>query len=433
MEDDKGSPKIPEEELAPMSDPFSEATIERVLSVDHEKGLISPNETDKIELKEAWNGGHISEYARSMAAFANNKGGYLVFGVKDGSGEIVGLTTNKFAEYDAARLSERVHNLVQPQLEWDKRIVEICTQRVGLLYVAESRQKPIIGTKNDGRISDGAIYFRYPGETRQIRHVDLINLIRERERQLLATFSEKIARIAEVGPYDAAILNAREGTLELSGRPLHLDEPLRHEVLHLASSEHGADDGVLRLSGTISGGTRPPTVVRGNVSDYDVLNVFVDRIQVSNPFDYIRHFLDTQTIWLPLFWYVLLYGKPISHVLTELNELPKLKPKSWEKLVERLEGGRSKKSTYLCEGLQKVFDRGKSVEFRDSCQAIDTMRAMTAIKFTENNEAAVFRTLDNALRLFDAEREKRLFDEIRYAASFVDQQLYRSRCQALGD
>ena len=40
-----------------------------------------------------------------MAVFANNNGGYIVFGVKDRPKEIIGLNNNNFDECDEAKTS----------------------------------------------------------------------------------------------------------------------------------------------------------------------------------------------------------------------------------------------------------------------------------------------------------------------------------------
>lgn len=372
-----------------------------------------------------------------MAAFANNRGGYLVFGVKDGTGEVVGLSSDKFIEYDAARLSARIHDVVQPELDWDKSVIEICGKRLGLIYVAESRLKPIVGIKDSGSIEDGAVYFRYPGETRRIRHVDLMNLIMKREQRLSATISDQVARIAQVGPYDAAILDTSAGELEVSGTTFLLARPLRDQINRLARGEYKDKDQDFELAGTIGvkGGTGAQTVIKGSVSDYDILRDFIDRVDVANPFDYIRHFLDTQTVWLPLFRFVLLYGKPIPQLVTELEKLPKLKPTSWTKLRLRLEGKRDRKRTYASpsQPLPNALAKGEALTLATDQDAIDAMRTMSSVEISTKNEAAVFQTLANALAVFDANRNVTLFAEIRYAASFVDQELYREACNNLGD
>jgi predicted HTH transcriptional regulator len=40
-------------------------------------------EGQQLEFKEQFNFGGLAEYFRDFAAFANNRGGYLIFGIKD--------------------------------------------------------------------------------------------------------------------------------------------------------------------------------------------------------------------------------------------------------------------------------------------------------------------------------------------------------------
>jgi hypothetical protein len=416
------------------SDPFSETLIETLLRIDCDGGRVKANETDRVEFKRSWNAGSISEYARSIAAFANNRGGYLIFGIEDGTGEIVGLTSRKFGEYDPAQISERLHALVQPQVDFEKTVATLCGKTIGLIYVAEARTKPIYGVKDASPIEDGAVYFRYPGETRRIRHLDLAHIITERERQLSAAISDKVARITEVGPHDAAILNTSAGELELSGRSLLLSEPLREQVSRLARGEYQSEDETFELAGTVGLRGAAHTIIKGRISDYDLVRDFIDRARVANPFDYIRHFLDTQTVWLPLFWFVLLYGKPIPQLIAELGMLPALKPKSWMKLRARLEGGRSQKQTYVYPSARMLasLKEGQPIKATNNDQAMDAMKTLFAVEISEHNKGAIFKTLEGALTVFDSNGNLKLFERIRYAASFVDQELYRKPCLELG-
>lgn len=46
-------------------------------------GCLYHRESQTLEFKEAFNFAGLAEYFRDFAAFANNKGGWLIFGVKD--------------------------------------------------------------------------------------------------------------------------------------------------------------------------------------------------------------------------------------------------------------------------------------------------------------------------------------------------------------
>ena len=49
-----------------------------------------------LEFKESFNLGNMDEYAKTMAAFANNRGGIIIFGVKDNPRIPIGIRKEKF-------------------------------------------------------------------------------------------------------------------------------------------------------------------------------------------------------------------------------------------------------------------------------------------------------------------------------------------------
>jgi len=57
---------------------------------------IIARESGWLEFKESFNWMSKDKYAKSMAAFANHKGGYIIFGVKNQPRELVGLQSNNY-------------------------------------------------------------------------------------------------------------------------------------------------------------------------------------------------------------------------------------------------------------------------------------------------------------------------------------------------
>lgn len=73
-------------------------------------------ESDQYECKEGFNLGSFSKPLKTIAGFANNRGGYLFFGVKDlPSGyEVCGLADGKFSETDSNRFSQIIRSTLAP-------------------------------------------------------------------------------------------------------------------------------------------------------------------------------------------------------------------------------------------------------------------------------------------------------------------------------
>ena len=73
-----------------------EEKVKNTLSSFTASGTLKSRESNTIEFKESFNKGNTAKYAKTMAAYANNRGGYIIFGVKDNPRTVVGLTNNNF-------------------------------------------------------------------------------------------------------------------------------------------------------------------------------------------------------------------------------------------------------------------------------------------------------------------------------------------------
>ena len=58
-----------------------ESFLKSFLSEVDERGYLKHRESKKIEFKKRFSFGSLGRYARSMAAFANAEGGYIIFGI----------------------------------------------------------------------------------------------------------------------------------------------------------------------------------------------------------------------------------------------------------------------------------------------------------------------------------------------------------------
>ena len=73
------------------------------------ENCIGTQEGYSVEYKQSFGWGNMAEYARAMAAMANNKGGHIIFGIKDKPHELMGLDEKgikKFTERDLSKWSE---------------------------------------------------------------------------------------------------------------------------------------------------------------------------------------------------------------------------------------------------------------------------------------------------------------------------------------
>ena len=134
-------------------------------------GNLRHRESQTLEFKESFNFAGLSEYFRDFAAFANNKGGWLIFGVKDRpKRELIGLSdksVEQFDKIDPEKISGFLLNLFSGDIVWEHDIVEINSMNFGVFFIAEAKVKPIICKKDEGEIRNGEIYFDMEDELRK--------------------------------------------------------------------------------------------------------------------------------------------------------------------------------------------------------------------------------------------------------------------------
>ncbi|MGO6875434.1 helix-turn-helix domain-containing protein [Rhizobium ruizarguesonis] len=192
-------------------DPMSDAELAKLLKLTPgAANQLDITETDRIECKKS-----VNIVLKTVAAFANNRGGYFVFGVENKTWEIHGIDAVKFAQLDFNKINQNFLSTLGIGLEIQKRVFEIGGKQLGILYVAAAHTKPVIMAQSGDGFSQGHIYYRYPGEDRLITPADLQRLIEERLRRLSETvLSKHIANILSFGIENSAVMDLNTGLVD---------------------------------------------------------------------------------------------------------------------------------------------------------------------------------------------------------------------------
>lgn len=106
------------------------------MDVSELKALISEGENFKIEFKRQFSG--IEKIAKEMVAFANTKGGMILFGVDD-DGTIYGVESEK-SEMDL--IYEAARKYCEPPIEPIVQVIELNGKDIVVAIVEESQNKP---------------------------------------------------------------------------------------------------------------------------------------------------------------------------------------------------------------------------------------------------------------------------------------------------
>ncbi len=100
------------------------------------KELIEEGETIQCEFKRLFT--TPEKIAKEMIAFANTKGGYILFGVDD-DGEIVGVESEKA---EAEMINDAAKNYCEPPLDYSINFIELHGKEIVIVSIPESDNKP---------------------------------------------------------------------------------------------------------------------------------------------------------------------------------------------------------------------------------------------------------------------------------------------------
>lgn len=164
-------------------------------------------ETDEFECKEGFSLRNFGKPLRTIAGFANNRGGYLFFGVKDKPDNfaVCGLADDRFTGTDQNKFSQTIRSVLEPTPRFRVASLKLETLTVGVIHVEPHSAKPVIASKTEGEVAEGAIYYRYPGETRAICYADLRAILDERDQRSREAIMPMVQRLLELGPRDAMV------------------------------------------------------------------------------------------------------------------------------------------------------------------------------------------------------------------------------------
>ncbi|SNY96874.1 AlbA family DNA-binding domain-containing protein [Halomonas sp. hl-4] len=188
-------------------------------------------EGQELEFKEQFNLAALADYFKDFAAFSNNRGGFLIFGVKDSPREIAGLSDKSKAQFekvDPEKITGYLLELFSSEIRWEQGSIDVDEMFCGAFYIWPSEAKPVIARKDEGKIiKNGDIYYRYGGRTQKIQSAELESIVNHRIEQNNQSWLNLMAKIGRAGPQNAAILDTERGMIERdSSQVLVLDDDL---------------------------------------------------------------------------------------------------------------------------------------------------------------------------------------------------------------
>lgn len=220
--------------------------VKSIVSSFSSTGSLKSRESNTVEFKEAFNKGNTAKYAKTMAAFSNNRGGYIIFGVKDNPRTVVGLSNSNFDNLNQEQFTEAINSLFAPAVEWECGIIEVNVpisseeyevKKIGWIYCEEALEKPIIAQKaNEGeKIASGDVYYRYRARTQKIKYAEMARIIEERSKKERESLLKLIEVIRKSDTANLGIVNYSNGKLSTPyGVDVSFDRKLVAQVLKKA-------------------------------------------------------------------------------------------------------------------------------------------------------------------------------------------------------
>lgn len=211
-------------------------------------------EGQELEFKEQFNLAGLADYFRDFSAFSNNRGGYLVFGVKDSPRVPLGVSEkslDQFRKIDPEKITGYLLEIFSSDIRWEQAEVEIDGKVYGAFYIYEAASKPVIAKKDEGKdqiIKNGDIYYRYGGRTQKIQYAELETIIQKRVEQNNNQWLDLMSKIGKAGPQNAAILDTERSLIEKdNAKMLIMDEDLVEKMKFIKEGHFSEKDGAATL------------------------------------------------------------------------------------------------------------------------------------------------------------------------------------------
>jgi len=409
--------------------------------------IVNSRENGTLEFKESFSSDVLNRSMKTIAGFANNEGGYIVFGIKDKPHFLSGLnikSEERFDSLDPAKLTENLNNHFAPAIRVEMQKYIFNEKSFGIMYVFESESKPVICAKSEGEnLRESAIYYRYRGQSREIRYSELrtmLDLIIEKNNQI---WQETFRQIGKIGVENIALINTATGDLSIDGRNYLIDEKLLEKLNYVEEGRFVEKNGAptLKLVGnikTIDGNlpimSNTKVVTKAGIRAENIVRDFLQNIIVDNPLDYIVQICFESSSYLPVFYYIKQSGNSISEVIDIIDNV-RSRAQSKVKLIKRIKNKPTlsltivssakesfKKKSVIKEAiLSGIYERNDDVtHVKYFCQVIRSLSRIELIEFRD----LISNILLQYYQEYYLDRDFKHMDDLRKAVCFLDTELY---------
>lgn len=433
--------------------PFSKEDLNEIFKISRtDPDRVISRESTSLEFKESFGWASLPKYLKTSAAYANAKGGYIVFGIANQPHRLCGLSgahLKLFEDIDPERMSGNFNEHFAPEIEWTIQESELQGKVFGLLYIHEAGDKPVVCTKNAGKeLKESDIYYRYRGRSDRIKYPELraiLEVKRETEQRLWMQHLENIAR---VGVREAGIFDLHTGSVTGSGGSFLIDESLLSQLSLIKEGEFSVVKGkptlklighVEPLAGSVIGTAKKQIVRTKGIRTADIVLSTLNYENVPEPAEYTKQICFESTAFLPIYYFIKKSGMTLDETV-EMLEGVVSRSATRRRLIERLKSGNTQElaipngSTTAATRKRKYAEAlrnkkvntdlsGKELEY-----CIQAIRGLTTDEVKANSKQIreILRTWFNK---HYASAKGPLADNLRRAICWVDEALNKGDCK----
>ena len=117
--------------------PFSQEDLNEIFKISPaDPDRVISRESSSLEFKESFGWASLPKYLKTSAAYANTKGGYIVFGIANKPHRLCGLSDANlklFEDLDPEKMSRNFNEHFAPEIEWTIQEYELQGKVFGFL------------------------------------------------------------------------------------------------------------------------------------------------------------------------------------------------------------------------------------------------------------------------------------------------------------
>ena len=332
-----------------MTKPFSDEDYNTIFKVSkNNPDILVSRESSNLEFKESFSIDVLNRCMKTIAGFANNEGGYIVFGIKDKPHFLQGLSQKneeKFDNLDPVKITENINNHFAPTVKIELQKYNFQGKKFGIIYVHEATSKPVICTRTEGEnLRESAIYYRYRGQSREIRYSELREILDNIIERNNYIWQETFRKIGKIGVDNLAIINTTTGDLSVDSKNFFVDEELLANLNYVKEGHFVDNNGepTLKLIGKLTtlDGKAPvisntKIITKAGIRAYDIVTNFLTFSEIENPLDYITQICFELSAYLPIYYYISKSHLSIDDIIVHLDK-EKSSIQTKNRLINRL-------------------------------------------------------------------------------------------------